>query len=103
MIKSVVAGIQVYFLCCPQLDNGNVFECRYLCVHKHLPKNALGKKLHLLFVWSVPNTSSLEKGLTEAWSAFEQNPASALACCSKNAKKGLGTLHFRFSTKKVFL
>lgn len=64
----------------------------YVCQHQ--PKNGLRKKLHLLFVWSVPNVSFLEKELTEAWSAFEQHPASALAYCGKKCKKE--SWHFQF-------
>jgi len=43
VIKTVVVGIWVYFLCCPQqLDNSNVFERRFLCAHTSL-KLALEK------------------------------------------------------------
>lgn len=109
MIKLVVAGIWVYFLCCPQqLDNSNVLKSRFLCAHTSL-KLALEKGLFLPhFVWSVPVTNSLEKRMAEVQGVFEHHPAlgnaaSVFASCGQDHIKGrLGTFNLGFSNKKVF-
>lgn len=89
MITSVVAGIRVYSLCCPQqLDNNNVFETRFFCAHTSLKLASKKEFLHPCFVWFVPIINSLEKGLAEGPGMCKCHPtlanaASVLASCGK--------------------
>lgn len=109
MIRSAVARIWVYFLCCPQqLYNSNILNSRFFCAHTSL-KLALEKELfppH--FVWSVAVTNSLEKGMAEVQGVFEHHPAlgnaaSVFAYCGQDHIKGrLGTFNPGLSNKKVF-